>query len=661
MSLWYLRNGKIIKRRYCNRTWVFVSGDPFDLDFLARQLDVSDFGYNWSSRSDVYGSMDGIEIAVNPSRTKDLIRSVERIGLNRKFRVFNGDLDPVMRFMTENGLEFFHLDSPYDHDPPVESLLVGGKVRGRDIAGVTMDGESYLPERMVLMDLEERISDSPMIIYDNSYEAFKLILYKMRDLGLKIPRVRTRTGSTYQSYGQMHYKSPTVHLSGKICIPSDSFIYAEAGLPGIYEISRTSSLPPATAAMVTPGTAVSTMEETVAVKNGVLVPLYKDDHELEKSVEELSLTDRGGIALQPEPGLYEDVYEIDFSSMYPSIIVRYNLSPETIGKTHGYVVPDTPYRVNTEKTGFLSQALGNLLEKRLFYKSIKWEDEVYRSRDTSLKWMLLTSFGYTGYKNAKFGKIEAHESITSIGRSVLSKAMKLAESMGFSVIHGIVDSLWIKGDGDVEELMRRIKQDTKIDIVLDGHYRWIVFLPARSGLGSLNRYIGMRMDGAYKIRGIELRRKDVPEISRKFQLEALKIFEGCESVSDIGSKYLELQSLENRYLKTMHEFPREYFCINMKITRRPEDYKVRNMQKIALEDLRRQGIEVSPGERIPMVVTDRKRGIIDMEGNYEGIDADFYRHHLYRAFECFDFLVSRGMSERKNRVRKLTDPLFQSA
>ena len=33
---------------------------------------------------------------------------------------------------------------------------------------------------------------------------------------------------------------------------------------------------------------------------------------------------------QPEPGVYEKVHQIDFTSLYPSIIVKYNLSPETI-------------------------------------------------------------------------------------------------------------------------------------------------------------------------------------------------------------------------------------------------------------------------------------------------------------------------------------------
>lgn len=657
--LWFLKDGRLYRKYYRFDSWIFVSGDPFDLDFLSRQLDSSSFDYEWTTRSDVYGEIPGMDISARPSLMKGLIHTIEQVGLKRKFRIYNGDLDPVMRFMSERGLEFFHLDSPLDHDPAVEAVSIGGRLKNNVLERIFVDGDSLPPNGGNFSYAADRIASAGVVVYDNRNDGAKRLLYRMKEDGIYLPSIRTGGGSTYQSYGQTHYKGPTLSMYGKICIPADSFIYEEGGLSGIYELSRTSSLPPETAAMVTPGTAVSTMEESIAIKNDVLIPLYKDDHEVEKSVDELTLSDRGGIALQPDPGLYEDVYEIDFSSMYPSIIVRYNLSPETIGRGKGYPVPDTPYSVDTGRRGFLPMALEKLLEKRLFYKSVKGEDDVYRMRDIALKWMLLTSFGYTGYKNAKFGKIEAHESITSIGRHVLSTAMKLAESHGFRVIHGIVDSLWIKGKGDVDALMRRIKEETRIDIVMDGHYKWIVFFPARSGLGSLNRYVGMRTDGKYKLRGIELRRSDVPEISRKFQMEALEIFEDCENAYDIGGRYGELVDLEKKYLESMHRFPHRDFLINIKITRRQEDYRVMNLQKTALRKLARRGVEVNPGQRIPIVVSDSKRKIVELEGEEMDIDKEFYRKQLYRAFESFDFLVSMGLKKRHAYTRKLTDAAFR--
>ncbi len=101
---------------------------------------------------------------------------------------------------------------------------------------------------------------------------------------------------------------------------------------------------------------------------------------------------------QPQPGIYENVEEIDFASMYASIIVQSNLSPETIG--------------HTERTGFLPTVLKPLLDLRTATKRLKKTDPRFAGIDAILKWMLVTCFGYTGYKNAKFGRIEVHEDIT---------------------------------------------------------------------------------------------------------------------------------------------------------------------------------------------------------------------------------------------------------
>jgi DNA polymerase I len=122
---------------------------------------------------------------------------------------------------------------------------------------------------------------------------------------------------------------------------------------------------------------------------------------------------------------------LDFTSFYPSIIVNYNLSPETLD--------------GAKRRGFLSSVVEPLLDLRLETKRLKKIDPRYNGLDSVLKWMLVTCFGYTGYKNAKFGRIEVHESITSISRELLIKTKQIAESMDIEVQHGIVDCLWVKG------------------------------------------------------------------------------------------------------------------------------------------------------------------------------------------------------------------------
>jgi len=49
-----------------------------------------------------------------------------------------------------------------------------------------------------------------------------------------------------------------------------------------------------------------------------------------KTVETLFLSDRCAMIYDPIVGVHEDVIEIDFASLFPNIMVKYNISPETV-------------------------------------------------------------------------------------------------------------------------------------------------------------------------------------------------------------------------------------------------------------------------------------------------------------------------------------------
>ncbi len=642
IRLWCLRNNSLHFRRFRNRSWIFVSGAQYDLDFLVRQLDDSGrYNYAESAGENVYGPVDGIRVEVNPSGMGDLVAAIENIGLGRKYSIYNADINPVLRFMSERNLRFFQLASPEDHDPDIPHVHIGGKTRLGTPVDVSIDGRKYGSlNTSFLEDLNDAIMKSIVVVYNNHDRLFEKLLKLLSSNGYHMGASRGKNGSSYQSYGQVYYSNPRVWLSNRIAIEADSFTYSEAGLPGLIQMSRISSLPMATASTVTAGTAVSSMEESHAIRRQILIPLYKDDHEQAKPSSTLMETDKGGMVLQPEPGLYTDVYEIDFSSMYPSIMVNYNLSPETIGSAGDFQVPGLPYRIRTDKRGFLSLALEELLRTRLFYKSIKSRDTVYEQRDAALKWMLLTSFGYTGYKNAKFGKIEAHESITALGRWALSRAISLSIMHGFQPIHGIVDSLWIKGSGDINALLRDIERETRIGIVMDGHYRWIAFMPARSGLGALNRYVGLRDDGTFKVRGIEVRRSDVPEICVDFQMDALNLLRNCISPEEIWGKREFIKQLERAYVKELPLKPRENFRVGIHITRNMEEYRVNNLQKKLLRASENMGYVVNPGDRVGAIIVNKGQGKIDLGDEYSSVDIQYYRRILERSFEPIDFILS---------------------
>ena len=145
--------------------------------------------------------------------------------------------------------------------------------------------------------------------------------------------------------------------------------------------------------------------------------------------------------------------------------------------------------------------------------------------------MLVTCFGYTGYRNAKFGQIQVHERITAISRELLMQIKELAEGMDFQVLHGIVDCLWVIGE-PISSFKEAVEKETGILTEVDS-YDWIAFLPMADGSGAYNRYFGRLNTGKMKIRGVMARKGDTPEYVRRMQQELFEVLAEARSLEEI--------------------------------------------------------------------------------------------------------------------------------
>jgi DNA polymerase-2 len=162
-----------------------------------------------------------------------------------------------------------------------------------------------------------------------------------------------------------------------------------------------------------------------------------------------------------------------------------------------------------------------------------------KMKQNVLKWLLVTSFGYMGFNKARFGRIECHESITAYGREILLRTIEIADSTGFEILHGIVDSLWVKGRNP-ERLCDTVTREIGIPLELKGEFRWIVFLPNKSnGVGALNRYYGVLTNGKLKVRGIEIRRSDTPKLISNLQEAMLGKLVEAKTASEFYMKIPE--------------------------------------------------------------------------------------------------------------------------
>ena len=450
----------------------------------------------------------------------------------------------------------------------------------------------------------------------------KLVLGREKNYPLLPPK---RAGTSYFAYGQIHYKPTAVKLLGRIHIDkSNCFIWEhEHSVEGVFEISRTCRLPLQTAARASIGKCMSSVQFYNATKRGLVIPWKPKVAEIFKSRMDLLVGDRGGLILEPKIGVHENVAELDFASLFGNIMLKKNISAETINckccPDSKDKVPELGYHI-CKHQGIVPQSIKILLEKRSKYTKLiktttsKEKLKIYKARKSALKWILVTSFGYLGFNNAKFGRIDAHMAVCAFARKLLVQTIRIAEKNKCKVLHGIVDSIWIfKKDArnsDYEKIRKQITKETGFDLSLD-IYNWIVFLPSKQKklVPVPNRYFGVKQNGKLKIRGIEARRHDTPEFFNQCQLEILNLFAKCKTVSDIKKTISEAKSIQQMYKERLsnHEVSLKDLVFVNRVTRGTGGHSSNTIQADAVNQLKWQGYSVVAGQKIRYIISDYSR------------------------------------------------------
>lgn len=553
--------------------------------------------------------------------------------------LFNVDVRRDQRFMAGHGLvpcgatAGTRFSPEVEHDLSVLEIRTGGGAAPAPLPGefvLVHDGRSERlagPEGTVIADLCGQVAAlDPDVILMPGADRQVPVLRRLADRhGLTLPfsrngKYRATAGRSYWSYGRREHKEPALIPDGRILIDTErSFVFYEGGLEGVLVASRLSGITPNLASRLTPGTLISSYETCEAIKMGIAVPFRKSDGETVRRVCELRAADRGGMMFQPRPGIYGNVEEIDFTSMYPTIIVRSNLSPETIG--------------HPERRGFLPAVLEPLVAMRVATKQRKKADPRLDGIDAILKWMLVTCFGYTGYRNAKFGRIEVHEAITGRSREILLMTKAIAEDLGFTVLHGIVDCLWVQGS-PVQLLEEQVEQKTGLLLEVE-HFDWIVFLAMKDGFGAYNRYYGRLPDGSVKVRGIAARRHDTPEFVRGMQREMLAVMGRAGTIPDLAAAWDEVAAIYRDAAERLPAALPQEMAIGRQISR--VQYSRRCVEGAAVEAYRRHGIDVAPGMKIRYVVTDARRHRAEPAWCAQSFDSAYYRQLLDAAWEEIAF------------------------
>lgn len=313
---------------------------------------------------------------------------------------------------------------------------------------------------------------------------------------------------------------------------------------------------------------------------------------------------QGAYVKEPEKGLHEHITLFDFRSLYPSLIISHNISPDTINCDccrEPFVVPELGYKFCLKRKGIMPDALEGLFKARMAnketIKKLKRGTKEYQKLDAEIyaqKIFLNAAYGSLGYRGARWYSRECAESATALARHYIKDIMAKAEAAGFKVLYGDTDSLFIDKAEDKEKAMDFLKTVNSelpgiMSLELDGFYRRGLFVTKK-------RYALIDYEGKVTTKGLEVVRRDWSKVAKDTQHKVLDaILNG-----DVGTA-IEVVRQVIKELKT-GKVPPEKLVILTRLIKHPGAYAQTGPHVEAAKKLMAAGKQVGPGSLIAYIV-----------------------------------------------------------
>jgi DNA polymerase I len=261
----------------------------------------------------------------------------------------------------------------------------------------------------------------------------------------------------------------------------------------------------------------------------------------------------GALVLEPTPGVKEDVGVLDTKSMYPGIIIAFQISPD-IDK----MIPKT---------------IVKLMAVRDEMRRVKLDGKAgsqMKVSEQSLKYIINSFYGYLAFTGARLYKPELAAMITRYGREIAEEVHKQIRLAGYHVEYGDTDAglaspiktaeeglqlqevlnkalrVWAKDHGIEEHLAPSLK--------FEKLYRRMLFKKSSDGDGGAakKRYAGIlvwkdghTVDGKLDVTGMEIRRSDTAPITKRcmesFLYNVLSGGDPREATNDVAETFRKIR------------------------------------------------------------------------------------------------------------------------
>lgn len=409
---------------------------------------------------------------------------------------------------------------------------------------------------------------------------------------------------------------------------------SEELVPQMMELSRITGLIPFDACRLTFGQLTENFLLREAFNRDMLAPNRPTRNERRRRQNQGAY--EGGFVYTPDSGLYSDVSVFDFRSLYPTVMVAHNISPEMLDLEdcdESFELEEFDFSFCQDEQGFFPELIEGLVKSRYELKdeledleegSMKYE-QIY-SRQQAQKILANSFYGYLGYDGARWYSKESARATTFMGREYIEDTIEIAEDMGFEIVYGDTDSVFIRGDKVGErkdEFLDKVNDQLPefMELEFEGYFVRGFFTSKASGEGAKKKYALMDEDGGLKITGFEQVRRDWSPVAKQTQKKVLrlvlkdKVSEASEEVKDTIEKLRD------------QDFPVEELKIHTTLTKPPEEYGSTAPHVEAAKKAMDRGQDIEPETTIAYVVTrgggtisDRAE-LVSFADNY---DPDYY-------------------------------------
>lgn len=378
---------------------------------------------------------------------------------------------------------------------------------------------------------------------------------------------------------------------------------------------------------------------------------------------------RGAWVMDPtRTGILRDVHVADFAGLYPSIILTWNMSLETMGEAFSTVEEQRPsyyahvapkrnaipdgwcaapnvtvtaslstrdsVLFRNEPEGILPAAVREFLRLRAFWNDEKkkhapgspaWHDANRRS--AAFKICANSVYGVIGSIWSRFFDKRLAESVTQAGVWLIQETIKAGEPRGIRTIYGDTDSTFAMGVTETAfqqfvewanvELYPRILKErgctrNLISLAYEKAFDTLVLLGKKRYAGRYTHYKGKRADSSSKpeVKGLEYKRGDAARLARQMQSEVIDLLLGG------AHDALPYEELVNRYRAQILEGKIELsdVLLSKGLSKALREYQVKRKADggmaalpphvVVAKELHKRGRDVGAGVRIEYFVRD---------------------------------------------------------